>query len=215
VQEDLVRHLSRGSAAGDGARSSIAIALDKGRRIVALDVETNAGRTAPATGRFYLRIGAEKREASREGDSAVLDEARTLRYESVPALGSTMADSDEAHLWSYLREFEGGAFEEAQSLGIRRVKCSSAILCWRPVTARTCPTVAGLLLFGRDERVAGVAAARAVTVTRVLRRLAAVAARRTRESDGNLLTIYEALAPLRQPLLRSARDAAEELAGKR
>ena len=86
------------------------VALDNGRRIVALDVEESDGRYRTRDGRFYLRIGAEKREASREELSALLDESRPIRYEGIPALGATIIDIDEAHLWSYLREFEGRCF---------------------------------------------------------------------------------------------------------
>src|SRR6266516_6239516 len=93
------------------------IAFDNGRRIVALDIEGKRRPYRTRDGRFYIRIGAEKREASREELSALLDEARPLRYENVPALGSTIADIDEAHLWSYLREFEGGAFEAVTAAG--------------------------------------------------------------------------------------------------
>src|SRR3954447_4676745 len=88
------------------------VALDNGRRIVALDVEGKRRPYRTRDGRFYIRIGAEKREASREELSALLDESRPLRYESVPTLGGAIADIDEAHVWSFLREFEGGAFEE-------------------------------------------------------------------------------------------------------
>src|SRR5215210_3995619 len=49
------------------------ISLDNGRRIVALDVEGKRRPYRTRDGRFYLRIGAEKREASREELSALLD----------------------------------------------------------------------------------------------------------------------------------------------
>ena len=49
-------------------------------------------------GRYYMRIGSEKREATREELSALLDEMRPVRYENVPALGSTFADIDESLL---------------------------------------------------------------------------------------------------------------------
>src|SRR5919112_3026801 len=61
------------------------VAFDNGRRIVALDV---VGKTRPyrtRDGRFYIRIGAEKREASREELSSLIEEARPLRFENVPA----------------------------------------------------------------------------------------------------------------------------------
>src|SRR5882762_6628251 len=93
------------------------IAFDSGRRVVALDVEGKRRPYRTRDGRFYVRIGSEKREASREELSALLDEARPLRYENVAALGATFADIDEALLWSFVREFEGDAFDGAGANG--------------------------------------------------------------------------------------------------
>src|SRR2546421_8171773 len=93
------------------------VAFDSGRRIVALDVEGRRRPYRTRDGRFYLRIGSEKREASREELSALLDEARPYRYENVPAIGAGLADIDETHLWSFVKEFEGDAFDEASVLG--------------------------------------------------------------------------------------------------
>src|SRR5262245_31379991 len=56
------------------------IAFDNGRRVVALDVEGKRRPYRTKDGRYYLRIGSEKREASREELSNLLDEARPLRY---------------------------------------------------------------------------------------------------------------------------------------
>ena len=66
------------------------IAFDNGRRVVALDVDGKRRPYRTRDGRFYVRIGSEKREATREELSALLDEARPLRYENVPALGATL-----------------------------------------------------------------------------------------------------------------------------
>src|SRR5256885_2152540 len=112
VQEELVR-ICREDIEPSLVPFVDRIAFDNGRRVVALDIEGKRRPYRTRDGRFYLRIGSEKREASREEISTLLDEARPLRYESVPALGATIADIDEAHLWTYLRAFEGGAFEES------------------------------------------------------------------------------------------------------
>src|SRR6185312_11207418 len=72
------------------------IAFDNGRRIVALDVEGKRRPYRTRDGRFYLRIGAEKREATPEELAALLDETRPVRYENVLAIGSTIKDIDEA-----------------------------------------------------------------------------------------------------------------------
>src|SRR5436190_4314166 len=131
------------------------VALDNGRRIVALDIEGKRRPYRTKDGRFYIRIGAEKREASREELSSLLDESRPIRYENVPALGASIADIDEAHLWSFLREFEGGAFEEASAVGYPTSDVLERDLLLATTDSRdTVPTVAGMLLFGYDERVA-------------------------------------------------------------
>ncbi|HEU4834685.1 MAG TPA: RNA-binding domain-containing protein [Pyrinomonadaceae bacterium] len=166
VQDDLVR-ICREEIQPPLVPFIDRIALDNGRRIVALDIESKRRPYRTRDGRFYLRIGAEKREASREEISTLLEESRPLRYEDVPALGATMDDVDEAHLWSYLREFEGGAFEEATVVGY-----PTADVLERDLLLATndgndiVPTVAGLLLFGRDERVAELLPRASVTATR-------------------------------------------------
>src|SRR5678816_2553939 len=168
------------------------IALDNGRRIVALDIDSKRRPYRTREGRFYIRIGAEKREASREELSVLLDESRPVKYENVPALGATMQDIDEAHLWSFLREFEGGAFEEA-AFGAYPTSevLERDLLMATPFGADTVPTVAGLLLFGKDERVAELLPRAAVTATRfsgdslqspIIERVKVV---------GNLSSIYE------------------------
>src|ERR1044072_6358543 len=112
VQEDLVR-ICREEIQPPIVPYIDRVALDNGRRIVALDIKSKRQPYRPRDGRFYLRIGDEKREASREEISTLLDEAQPLRYESVQALGSAIAHVGEANLWTYLRAFEGGAFEES------------------------------------------------------------------------------------------------------
>jgi ATP-dependent DNA helicase RecG len=170
------------------------VALDNGRRIVALDIESKRRPYRTRDGRFYLRIGAEKREASREEISALLDEARPLRYESVPALGATITDIDEAHLWSYLREFEGGAFEEAMAVGYPTSDVLERDLLLATTDGQdVIPTVAGLLLFGRDESVAELLPRAAVTATRFAGDSLQSPVVERIKVTGNLLTIYEEL----------------------
>ncbi len=64
------------------------VAFDNGRRVVALDVEGKRRPYRTRDGRFYLRIGAEKREkATREELSALLDETRPFNYYMCPFQG--------------------------------------------------------------------------------------------------------------------------------
>src|SRR5258706_6076049 len=89
------------------------IAFDNGRRILALDVNGKRRPYRTREGRFFIRGGPQEREAAPEELSTLLDQARPLLYENLPALGATVGDIDEAHLWSFMRGFEGGAFDEA------------------------------------------------------------------------------------------------------
>jgi ATP-dependent DNA helicase RecG len=193
VQEELVR-ICREEIQPPLVPFIERVALDNGRRIVALDVEGKRRPYRTRDGRFYLRIGAEKREASREELSALLDEARPLRYESVPALGATISDIDEAHLWSYLREFEGGAFEQASAVGYPTSEVLERDLLLASTDGHdVIPTVAGMLLFGHDERVAELLPRAAVIVTRYSGDSLQAPVIEKVKLTGNLLTLYEGL----------------------
>lgn len=193
VQEELVR-ICREEIQPPLVPFIDRIALDNGRRIVALDIENKRRPYRTRDGRFYLRIGDEKREASREELSALLDEARPLRYEGVPALGATMADIDEAHLWSFMREFEGGAFEEANVSGYPTSEVMERDLLLATMSGHdVVPTVAGLLLFGKDERVAELLPRAVVLVTRFSGESMQSPVVEREKLTGNLLTLYESL----------------------
>ncbi|MGB8510914.1 MAG: ATP-binding protein, partial [Pyrinomonadaceae bacterium] len=90
-------------------------AFDNGLRVVALDVDAKRRPHRTRDGRNFIRVGAERREATREELSLLLDEARPVRFENVVALGASIEDIDEAHLWSFVREFQPDAFDHAPS----------------------------------------------------------------------------------------------------
>ena len=168
------------------------VALDNGRRIVALDIENKRRPYRTRDGRFYLRVGSEKREATPEELAALLDDSRPTAFESMPALGATLEDIDEAHLWSYLREFEGGPFEEATAVGYPTAAMLERDLMMATTLGQvTVPTVAGLLLFGRDERVSELLARAAVTVTRFSGDSLQSPIVEKATFNGNLLTQFE------------------------
>lgn len=193
VQEELVR-ICREEIQPPVVPFIDRIALDNGRRIVALDVDTKRRPYRTRDGRFYIRIGSDKREASREELSALLDEARPLGHENIPVPGARVSDIDEAHLWSYLREFEGGAFEEATAIGYPTGEVLERNLLMATTDGQEIvPTVAGLLLFGHDERVADLLGRAAVTATRFSGdSLQAPIVERVKLS-GCLLTLHESL----------------------
>jgi predicted HTH transcriptional regulator len=153
VQEELVR-ICREEIQPSLIPFIDRVAFDSGRRVVSLEVDGKRRPYRTRDGRFYIRIGADKREATREEIGSLLDESRPLRYENVPALGATITDIDEAHLWSFLREFAGDAFDETHMRNYPTGEVLERDLLLATVAGvDRAPTVAGLLLFGRDDRV--------------------------------------------------------------
>ena len=169
------------------------IAFDNGRRIVALDIEGKRRPYRTHDGRFYLRIGSDKREATTEDLASLFDESRPLRFENLPALGAVISDIDEAHLWSFVREFSGDAFENpgANSYPTAEVLARDLLLA-TDYRGEIVPTIAGLLLFGRDERVAKLMPRSEITATRFAGDTIQSPVVEQIKISGNLLTLYEA-----------------------
>jgi ATP-dependent DNA helicase RecG len=169
------------------------IAFDNGRRIVALDVNGKRRPYRTRDGRFFVRIGSDKREASPEELASLLDEMRPISYESLPALGASIADIDEAHLWSFIRGFEGGAFDEASAKGYPTEEILERYLLLATNSGGDlAPTVAGLLLFGRDESVTKLLPRAAVIATRFGGDTSQAPIIERVELRGNLAAVYEA-----------------------
>jgi len=168
------------------------IAFDNGRRIVALDVNGRRRPYRTRDGRFFIRLGAEKREALPEELSTLLDDSLPLLYENVQALGATIADIDEAHLWSFMRGFEGGAFDEASVKDYPTAEILDRHLMLATNSRdEIVPTVASLLLFGRDESVARLLPRASMIATRFGGDTAQAPVIERVELQGNLATIYE------------------------
>jgi ATP-dependent DNA helicase RecG len=191
VQDDLVR-ICREEIQPPLVPFIDRVAFDNGRRIVALDV---VGKTRPyrtRDGRFYIRIGSEKREASREELSSLIDESRPFRYENVPAIGANLEDIDEAHLWSYVKEFEGDAFDEASVVGYpTKDVLERDLLLAVGSGSETIPTVAAMLLFGRDERVAELLPRSQIVATRFAGDTTQSPIIERAQLAGNLHTLFE------------------------
>jgi len=192
VQDELVR-ICRDEIAPPLIPFIDRLAFDNGRRIVALDVQGKQRPYRTRDGRFFVRIGAEKREATDDELSALLDDSKPFDYESLPALGSSVADIDEAHLWSYMRGFSGGAFDETTVKGYPTGEILERYLLLATNSrAELVPTFAGLLLFGRDERVTQLLGHSSVIATRFSGDTTQSPVVERVELNGNLATIYEA-----------------------
>jgi predicted HTH transcriptional regulator len=173
------------------------VAFDNGTRVVALDV---AGKRRPYRthdGRYFLRVGAEKREASREELSALMDEARPVRFENIAAIGAELGDIDEAHLWSFVREFEGDAYDHARAREgypteeVLERDLGLAVPSFNGSPKTLAPTVAGLLLFGQNARVATILPRSTVTAIRFAGDTLQSPKIETAHLGGNLHTLYE------------------------
>ncbi len=170
------------------------IAFDSGRRVVTLDIDAKRRPYRTRDGRFYLRFGSEKREATSEEIATLFDEARPVLIEGLPALGATIADIDEAHLWSFLREFEGDAFDDASATGYpTSVALQRDLLLATEYKSEIVPTIAGLLLFGRDDRVGSVFPRSSISATRFAGDSVQSPVVERVKIEGNLLTLYDSI----------------------
>jgi ATP-dependent DNA helicase RecG len=140
------------------------IAFDSGKRIVALDVDGRKKPYRTRDGRFYMRFGAEKREVSREQLSMWLDELRPLGYENVPLFDADESDFDDGMLWTF-----AGAFTETNptpNMYQTAEFLKKDLLLATGGAEEFFPTVAALVLFGKNERVVEMFPRSIVTVTK-------------------------------------------------
>ncbi|HEY6401841.1 MAG TPA: ATP-binding protein, partial [Blastocatellia bacterium] len=142
------------------------VAFDSGRRIVILEVDTDDRPHRTLDDRFYIREGSTKREATREEISLLMRESRLTGFEQVPVFESEIeSDIDESLFWSYVRGVNPGYWGEStkgfptdsvlRDMGLA-VKIEDELLL----------TVAGLLLFGLNDRVAHLAPQANLRITR-------------------------------------------------
>lgn len=166
------------------------ISFDDGRVIVSLAIDGKRRPYRTSDGKFYLRIGDEKREATREELSGLIDEVRPLFYENIPINGLGEADFDDSLLWSFADAFEKdtngrNSYETENFL-------KKDLLLAIGSGDDFLPTVAGILLFGKNDRIANILPRSSVTLMRYsgIDRDSEVIEREV--ISGNLLTLYEA-----------------------
>ncbi|MFL6373113.1 MAG: RNA-binding domain-containing protein [Pyrinomonadaceae bacterium] len=167
------------------------IAFDSGKRIVALDVIGKKRPYRTRDGRFYLRFGAEKREASRAELSAWLDEIRPLGFENIPMQNVHEEDFDDALLWS----FASGFATEAPNTSLYQTSdfLRKDLMLAVGSTDEFFPTVAAVLLFGKNEKVAELLPRSNVTVARFSGDNGTAQLIEAVEVKGNLLSQYEGI----------------------
>jgi ATP-dependent DNA helicase RecG len=188
VQEELVR-ICREEIVPPLVPLIDVIAFDNGRRLVVLDIEGKRRPYRTRDGRFYIRIGAEKREISRDELSAWLDELRPLAYENIPLESVKENDFDDALLWSFADSFD------TDSLGKNLYQTADFLkkdlLLAIGGAEEFLPTLAGVLLFGKNEKVAEVVPRAKVRVARYSGENGNAQMVESVDFTGNLLTLYE------------------------
>lgn len=165
------------------------IAFDSGKRIVALDVEGKRKPYRTRDGRFYMRFGAEKREVAREQLSIWLDELRPLGYENIPLFNGREDDFDDGLLWSF-----AGAFEDVNpTINLYQTAdfLKKDLLLAVGGAEDFFPTVAAVLLFAKNDRIAELFPRAAVTLERFSGENGDIQLIERVQLHGNLLTQYE------------------------
>ncbi len=167
------------------------ISYDNGRNVVVLDVEGKRRPYRTRDGRFYLRVGAEKREISRAELSDWLNEIRPLNYENIPLQHAGEDDFDDGLLWTFAHAFDDDA------LG-RNVYQTDEFLKKDLLMAignadEFMPTVAAVLLFGKNERVAELLPHSKITMIRYAGENGNAQLVETSELGGNLLFLYDSV----------------------
>lgn len=165
------------------------IAFNDGRRVVVLDVEGKRRPYRTRDGRFYLRIGAEKREVAREELSNWLDEIRPLSFENIPLQDAGENDFDDGLLWSFASGFEDDAL--GKNLYQTGDFLKKDLLLAVGNADEFMPTVAAVLLFGKNEKVAEILPHSKVTITRFAGENGNAQTIERIELHGNLLSLYE------------------------
>lgn len=188
VQEELVR-ICREEIVPPLVPLIDVIAFDNGRRLVVLDIDGKRRPYRTRDGRFYIRIGAEKREISRDELSMWLDEIRPLAYENIPLRDVSENDFDDALLWSFADAFD------TDSLGKNLYQTGDFLkkdlLLAIGGADEFLPTVAGILLFGKNEKVAEAIPRAKIRVARYSGDNGNAQMVESVELNGNLLTLYE------------------------
>ncbi|MEQ1763364.1 MAG: RNA-binding domain-containing protein [Pyrinomonadaceae bacterium] len=167
------------------------IAFDSGKRVVALDVQPRRKPYRTREGRFYMRFGAEKREVSREQLSMWLDEIRPRAYENIPLFTAEEKDFDDGLLWSF-----AGAFEDVSpTINLYQTAdfLKKDLILAVGGADDFFPTVAALMLFGKDERVPELFPRSIVTVARYSGENGGAQLVEKVEVKGNLHTQYETI----------------------
>jgi ATP-dependent DNA helicase RecG len=188
VQEELVR-ICREDVFPPLIPLIDCISFDNGRRVVSLEIQGKRRPYRTRDGRYYLRFGAEKREVTREELSGWLEEIRPTYFENVTIQQSNENDIDDALLWSFARHFEED-FELKIDYNTANF-LKKDLLLGVGNSDEFVPTIAAILLFGKNERVNQLVTRSSVTVIRYSGDTIESQIVEKKELKGNLLSLFE------------------------
>ncbi len=126
------------------------VSFDRGAILVALDIDPRQAPYRTRDGRFFVRIGDEKREATPEEFVDLMDQTRPLGYENFPLIGLDDVDFDDTLLWSFAKGFEIGKAKMAQNFDTKSFLSKDLLLAIGSGDNFKA-TVAALVLFGKKE----------------------------------------------------------------
>lgn len=167
------------------------ISYDNGRNVVVLDVEGKRRPYRTRDGRFYLRVGAEKREISRAELSDWLNEIRPLNYENIPLQHADETDFDDGLLWTFAHAFDDDVL--GRNIYQTDEFLKKDLLMAIGNADEFMPTVAAVLLFGKNERVAELLPHSKITMHRYAGENGNAQLVETSELGGNLLFLYDSV----------------------
>jgi ATP-dependent DNA helicase RecG len=167
------------------------VSFDNGRQVVVLEIIGKKRPYRTRDGRFYVRFGAEKREITRRELSAWLEEIRPLGFENIPAPGARVEDIDDALLWTFVRAFSDDLFEGILPHFETGEILKKDLLLAVAQGEESIPTVAAILLFGKNQRVAELFPRTSLTLARYTGDDTVKTLVEKQEFSGNLLSLYE------------------------
>ena len=166
------------------------VAFDNGRLIVALEIQGKSRPYRTRNGKFYIRIGPDKREATRDELSTLIGEARPLSYENIPLSKFAAEDFDDAVLWSFVGAFGTNGNTNHGAYETRTVLKRDLLLAIGR-NEDFVPTVAGVLLFGKNEKVAQAIPNAGVSLTRFSGKFGSEEIVEAEQVEGNLLSLFD------------------------
>lgn len=165
------------------------VSYDNGIRVVVLQVDDRRAPHSTPDNRYFIRIGSTKREAAGDEIAALFSSSRMASFEDLPIVSADIEVVDEALVWSYIRDLEGEAFREPE--GFPTAAAMRDLRLAADFGSILTPTLAGCLLFGRDNAIERLVPQNQLSLTRYSGADPASAVVERAEVSGNLISLFD------------------------